>query len=47
VRLEAIVQAAVRVVEQERGLELQVSCPESTLATILPIVIEIESATVL
>ena len=46
-RLEAIVQVAVRVVEQERGLELQVNCPESTLATMLPIVIEIESDSVL
>jgi hypothetical protein len=43
-RLEAIVQVAVRVIEQERRPELHVSCPESTLATILPIVIEIESA---
>jgi hypothetical protein len=46
-RLETIVQVAVRVVEQERGLELQVSCPESTLATMLPIVIVIEAASAL
>ena len=45
--LKAIVNVAVLVVEQERGLELQVSCPESTLATILPITIEMESARVL
>jgi hypothetical protein len=31
-------------VEQERGLELQVNSPESTLATMLPIVIAIEAA---
>jgi hypothetical protein len=47
VRVEAIVQVAVGVVEHERGLELQVSCPESTLATMLPVVIEIEAASVL
>jgi hypothetical protein len=35
------------VVEQERGLELQVNIPESTLATILPIVIVIVAASVL
>ena len=46
-RFETVVQEAVRVVEQERGLELQVTCPESTLATMLPIVIEIESDSVL
>jgi hypothetical protein len=32
------------VVEQERGLELQVNFPEFTLATILPIVSVIEAA---
>jgi hypothetical protein len=32
------------VVEQERGLELQVNCPEFTLATMLPIVSVIEAA---
>jgi hypothetical protein len=35
------------VVEQDRGLELQTSFPESTLATMLPIVIAIEAARVL
>jgi len=35
------------VVEQERGLELQVNLPESTFATILPIVIVIAAANVL
>jgi hypothetical protein len=43
-RPDAMVQLAVRVVEQERGLELQISFPESTLATMLPIVIVIEAA---
>ena len=37
----------VRVVEQEWGLELQVNCPEFTLATMLPIVKAIEAANVL
>ncbi|HZY93846.1 MAG TPA: hypothetical protein VFE98_03175 [Candidatus Bathyarchaeia archaeon] len=46
-KLEAILQVAVRLVEQERGLELQVSFPEFTLAIMLPIVIEIEPASVL
>jgi hypothetical protein len=32
------------VVEQERGLELQVNCPEFTFATMLPIVSVIEAA---
>ena len=45
--LEAIFQVAVRVVEQERGLELQVNFPEFTLATMLPIVIAIEPENVL
>jgi hypothetical protein len=44
---EAVAQVAVRVAEHERGLELQVNCPESTLATMLPIAMEIESARVL
>jgi len=44
---EAIFQVAVRAVEQERGLELQVSTPESTLATMLPIVIVIAATIVL
>jgi len=35
------------VVEQERGLELHVNIPESTLATILPIVIVIAATSVL
>src|SRR6266571_5252840 len=35
---EATVQVAVRVAEQERGLELQVNAPEFTLATTLPVV---------
>jgi len=47
VRLVAVFQVAVRVVEQERGLELQVNCPEFTLATMLPIVNVIEAARVL
>jgi hypothetical protein len=37
-----MVHVPVRVVEQERGPELQTSFPESTLATMLPIVIAIE-----
>src|SRR6266702_1174274 len=41
---EATVQVAVRVVEQERGLELQVSPPEFTLATMLPVANVIETA---
>src|SRR6266852_516200 len=41
---EAILQVAVRVVEQERGLELQVNAPEFTLATTLPVVNVIEAA---
>ena len=44
---DAIFQVAVRVVEQERGLELQITFPEFTLATMLPIVIVIEAARVL
>jgi len=40
-------QVAVRGVEQERGLELQVNCPEFTLATMLPIVSVIEAASAL
>jgi len=46
-RLELVVQVAVRVVEQERGLELHVNFPEFTLATMLPIVIVIVAASVL
>ncbi|HEV2118967.1 MAG TPA: hypothetical protein VGS11_02495 [Candidatus Bathyarchaeia archaeon] len=42
-----IVQVAVRLVEQERGLELQIIFPESTFATILPSVIAIEAESVL
>jgi len=45
--LVAVFQDAVRVVEQERGLELQVNSPESTLTTMLPIVNVIEAARVL
>jgi len=41
---EATVQVAVRVAEQERGLELQVNAPEFTLATMLPTVYAIEAA---
>ncbi len=41
-----MVQVAVRDVEQERGLELQVNTPEFTLATMLPIVNVIEAARV-
>jgi hypothetical protein len=43
-KAEVVVRVAVRVVEQERGLELQVNCPEFTLATMLPIVTAIEAA---
>ncbi len=46
-KAEVVVRVAVLVVEQERGLELQVNCPEFTLATMLPIVIVIEAAMVL
>ena len=42
-----MVKVAVSVVEQERGLELQITFPESTLATMLPIVIAIDPANVL
>jgi len=35
------------VVEQERGLELQINSPESTFATMLPIVMVIAAANVL
>jgi len=42
-----MVKVAVRAVEQERGLELQITFPESTLATMLPIVIAIDPANVL
>jgi len=42
-----MVQVAVRVVEQERGLALQVNFPEFTLATMLPIVNVIEAANAL
>ena len=44
---EPMVQAAFRPVEQERGIELQITFPESTLATMLPIVIAIDPANVL
>jgi hypothetical protein len=46
-RPEAIVKVEVRLAEHERGLELQISFPESTLATMLPIVNVIEAASVL
>ncbi len=46
-RLDTIFQLAVTVVEQDRGLVLQTSFPESTFATRLPIVIVIESVSVL
>ncbi len=42
-----MVKVALREVEQERGLELQITFPESTLATMLPIVIAIDPANVL
>ena len=42
-----MVQDAVRVAEQERGLELQTSSPESTFTTMLPIVNATEAARVL
>jgi hypothetical protein len=44
---EAIAQVEVRMVEHERGLELQISFPESTLATMLPVVIVTEAVSVL
>ncbi len=44
---EPVIQVAVRVVEQERGLELQINFPESTFATMLPIVMVIAAANVL
>jgi len=47
VRAEPVIQVAVRVVEQERGLELQINSPESTFATMLPIVMVIAAANVL
>jgi len=46
-RPETVFQVAVRVVEQERGLELQVNSPEFTLATMLPTVNVIEAERVL
>ncbi len=46
-RAESVIQVAVRVVEQERGLELQINFPESTFATMLPIVMIIAAANVL
>ncbi len=46
-RPEAIVKVEVRLAEHERGLELQISFPESTLTTMLPIVNVIEAASVL
>jgi len=44
---EAIFQVAVSVVEQARRLELQITFPEFTFATMLPIVIAIEPVSVL
>jgi len=44
---EVRAQVAVKLVEHERGLELQVSDPEFTFATMLPIVNAIEAANVL
>jgi hypothetical protein len=41
-RLEAVFKFPAKVVEHERGLELQASFPESTLAARLPVVIVIE-----
>src|SRR5262245_22533510 len=41
---EAMFQVAVSPVEQDLGLELQVSFPELTLATMLPKTIDIEAA---
>ena len=46
-RLNTMFQFAVIVVEQDRGPVLQTSFPESTFATRLPIVIVIESVSVL
>ena len=44
---EPVIQVAVRVVEQERGLEWQINFPESTFATMLPIVMVMAAANVL
>ena len=46
-RLDTVFQFAVAVVEQDRGLVLQTIFPESMFATRLPIVIVIESVSVL
>jgi hypothetical protein len=46
-RLDTMFQFAVTVVEQDRGLVLQTSFPELTFATRLPIVLVIESVSVL
>jgi len=46
-RLVAIFQVADNEVEQVRGLVLQISWPESTFATKLPIVIMIDPVSVL
>jgi hypothetical protein len=46
-RLDTVFQLPVAVVEQDRGLVLQTRFPESTFATRLPIVIVIESVSVL
>ena len=42
-----MLQVAVGAVEQERGLELHVNFPESTLPTKLPVVSVIEAVSVL
>ena len=42
-----MLQVAVGAVEQERGVELQVNFPESTLATMLPVVMLIDVVNVL
>ena len=47
VKVEAMFTFVVTVVEQERGLELQISFPELTLATMLPMVDVMESLRVL
>ena len=46
-RSEVTVKCTVRLVEQERGFELQINVPEFTLTTMFPIVIVIEAARVL
>ncbi len=46
-KAETVPKFEVGLIEQERGLELQITFPEFTFATMLPVVIEIEPASVL